>query len=532
MKNLYPILVSICCMLTGFSSYAQVPAYNSYPSATATVFLDFDGHHVTGTSWNGMGPFTCQPATLNATRITEIFNRVAEDYRPFNINITTDSTKYWAAPANRRIRLIITATSDWYGSAGGVAYVGSFLWPDQTPAFVFSTLLGNSAKNVAEAASHEIGHTLGLRHQSSWNTSCIKTAEYNAGTGTGEISWAPIMGNGYYKNQTLWHYGANPYGCTNFQDDLSIITSASNGFGFRTDDHSDSVSSCTQANFSNNQFDISGIIERATDVDVVKFTVPSTGTFSLDAIPYNIGTGNSGSNLDMQVELMNSSNTVLGVYNPENILNLSIDTMLTPDTYYLRIQGAGNVYAPEYASLGSYSLNASFVPSVTLPLHKLELAGIKVSGHHQFSWIIEADETIVEQVLQVSINGTDFTDAASPSPSERNAVVAPKNSGTLFYRLFVSFDDGKQYYSNIVTLKSDVITSRPRLNGNSVQHSLSITSQDSYQYAIYDYSGRMVAKGLLIPGINSIETNLFTNGLYLIQFFNGQEMYTEKFMKR
>ena len=111
-----------------FSSHAQSPVLSSYPSASAAIFLDFDGHTVEGTSWNWSLPaIECQPSGLNATQITEIFNRVAEDFRPFNINVTTDSTKFLAAPANQRMRVIVTTTSSWYGnSAGGVAFIASF----------------------------------------------------------------------------------------------------------------------------------------------------------------------------------------------------------------------------------------------------------------------------------------------------------------------------------------------------------------------------------------------------------------------
>src|SRR3954469_20388594 len=137
MKNFYTYLLAICALLTGFQGQAQTPLLESYPSATATIYLDFDGHLVEGTSWNSNGPISCGPSNLNNAQVTEIYNRIAEDYRPLNINITTDSTKYWAAPVTKRMRLVLTVTSDWYGPAGGVSFVGSFGWGDNTPCFVF-----------------------------------------------------------------------------------------------------------------------------------------------------------------------------------------------------------------------------------------------------------------------------------------------------------------------------------------------------------------------------------------------------------
>ncbi|MGZ8537901.1 MAG: reprolysin-like metallopeptidase, partial [Flavisolibacter sp.] len=485
-------LVLLCSTITGF---AQVPVYNSYPSASATMFLDFDGHLVAGTSWNMNGDIPCNPSNLTSAQITEIFNRVAEDYRPFNINITTDSTKYWSAPVYKRMRVVLTTSSSWYGSAGGVSYIGSFIWGDNTPAFVFSALLNYNTKNVAEATSHELGHTLGLNHQSSYDGNCNKSSEYNTGTGGGEIGWAPIMGSGYYRNMTLWNNGANPYGCTSFQDDLAIITSM--GFGYRTDDHPDNSSTATNTVFSGTQFNVNGVIERMADNDLFKFDIPAFGNFHLDATPYNIGTGNSGSNLDLQVELL-SGNTILGTYNPATLVNASLDTILNAGTYYLRVAGKGNIYAPEYASLGSYSLNGTFAEANLLPLHKLELSGETENSKHKFNWIVVADETITEQVLEVSTNGRNFQSVGSLTNSSRGFIYTPSNSGILYYRLKITLDNKQEYYSNIINLKGNNQKAKPSLITNLVRNNVTVNSPSVFEYSITDYSGRIVAKGNLI----------------------------------
>jgi hypothetical protein len=155
MKNLFRPGLIVLSLISTLAVTAQVPQLSSYPSASAVVFLDFDGQTVNGTSWNYNGPIVCGASGLNNSQITEVFNRVAEDYRPFDINITTDSTKYLAAPVNKRTRVILTVTSDWYGSAGGVSFVGSFTWGDDTPCFVFSALLNYNVKYIADAAAHE-----------------------------------------------------------------------------------------------------------------------------------------------------------------------------------------------------------------------------------------------------------------------------------------------------------------------------------------------------------------------------------------
>src|SRR5690349_23783094 len=114
MKTIFTVLLGLA-IATGVN--AQVPLLNSYPSARATIFLDFDGQYVTGTSWNWSGPITAQTSGFSSSAINEMFNRVAEDYRIFNVNITTDSTVYAAAPQYQRIRIIITPTYQWYGNS-------------------------------------------------------------------------------------------------------------------------------------------------------------------------------------------------------------------------------------------------------------------------------------------------------------------------------------------------------------------------------------------------------------------------------
>jgi hypothetical protein len=515
------------------SASAQVPLYNSYPTAKAVVFLDFDGQTVNGTTWNSEGPLNLVESGLTTAKITEIFNRVSEDFRPFNLNITTDSSRYWSAPANQRIRVILTKSYEWYGSAGGVSFVSSFSWGDNTPAFVFTSLLGYNAKNIAEAASHEAGHTLGLKHQASYDGNCVKTAEYNPGNGDGEIGWAPIMGVGYGRNLTLWNNGANPLGCSNIQDDLDIITSSDNGFGYRTDDLPNSIDRATVNNFTNNEFTVPGLIETNNDFDIIGFNVPVKGKVSLKAVPFSVSYGNMGSNLDLQMELLNSTGDILATYNPADYLSASADTTLNAGNYFIRVRGIGNINAPEYASLGSYTVNAAYTVASTLPLHKLELKGIAKSNKHDLSWEVVADEKITNQTIEISTNGIDFQQLTNAGTTATVYSYTVEKEGMLYYRLNVSFDNGRNYYSNIVMLKSEVVpVAKPYLVGNAVRSNVVVNSPAAYNYAIYDLNGRVVSKGQLVQGINNISSSTLTSGMYIMQYYNNSQQLTEKFIKQ
>jgi hypothetical protein len=532
MKALFKSSLIVLSFISTLAATAQIPLLSSYPSASAVIFLDFDGHTVDGTSWNSNGPIYCGASGLNNAQVTEVFDRVAEDYRPFNVNITTDSTKYLAAPVNQRTRIIITVSSSWYGSAGGVSFVGSFTWGDDTPAFVFSALLNYNVKNISEAAAHEAGHTLGLYHQASYDANCVKTTDYNSGTGSGQIGWAPIMGVGYYENLTLWNNGPNSFGCTNYQSDLDIITTT-NGFTYRADDYGATFATAVSTVFASNQFTLNGIIERNTDQDMIKFVIPATGRLQLNAVPYNVGSNNAGSDLDLQVTLYNSAQTPLGMYNPGTLLNSVIDSFLTPDTYYIKIEGKGNIYAPNYASLGSYSLQASFIPSTVLPLRRLELHGAIDGDKHEFNWIIDADEKITEQVLEISTDGRHFSPVVESPVNARSFIYKPYVTTAAQYRLNVTFDNGHQYYSNIVTLRQAGNTPRPQLVSNLIAtNNIAVSSPGNYSYTIYDLNGKMMNKGQLTNGINNITSTTMPRGMYMISFAGVSEQWIDKFVQQ
>jgi hypothetical protein len=533
MKNIFRPGILALLLTCSIVATAQVPVLSSSPVDTARViFLDFDGHTVSGTSWNTGGPIVCEPSGLDNTKIIEIFNRVAEDYRPFRINITTDPARYQMADANKRMRVILTVSSSWYGSAGGVAFVNSWTWGDDTPCFVFTQLLGFNVKNISEATAHEAGHTLGLYHQAKYDANCNKLSDYHTGIGetSEQIAWAPIMGVGYYRNFTLWNNGPNSFGCTSMQSDLDVITSK---VPYRIDDHSNLFTSATASNFVSNQFTINGVVERSTDIDMIRFIMPATGRFQLDAVPYNVGTGNAGSDLDMQVTLYNSAQTVIKVYNPGTLLSSVIDSILAPGTYYLSIEGKGNLYAPAYASLGSYSLQGSFTAGGTLPLHKLELTGAVTGDKHRLNWEIIADEQITDLSIELSTDGRTFTTLTPTATADRSYIYRPYTGNAVQYRLNVSFDNGRQYYSNVVSLAGNRNGVRPQLVGNLISsNQITVSSPGKYIYQLHDLNGRTIAKGQLNSGINTINAGGLVNGMYIIRFTDGDQQWTDKLIRQ
>lgn len=314
------------------------------PPGAPVILLDFDGHIVSGTSWNYSGDIVCAPSNLMTAEMSKIIERVSNDYSPFNVIVTLDENLFNAAPIYRRTRVIITETWEWFGQAGGTSFIGSFVDGSGAPCFVFSSLLNYNASNIAEAASHEAGHTLGLYHQAVYS-GCTKTAEYNTGQGYGETGWAPIMGNAYSQNLSLWHRGLNAVSCNSTQDDVNYIA---NIVGWKVDDHANGFTGSTSLLGS-----APGLINSSNDQDFFTFYTSTPGTISV--VPSNTGANNAGANTDLVLKVYNSQGSLLATVNDASVLHAS--AYIGAGTYYVSVSTAPNANTDTYGMLGKYTIS-------------------------------------------------------------------------------------------------------------------------------------------------------------------------------
>ncbi|PSR54714.1 hypothetical protein AHMF7605_14955 [Adhaeribacter arboris] len=333
-----------------------VPNMQSLPGAKAVIYLDFDGEKVNSIYWNAGNEINAKPADLSEAEIVEVYKLISEDFRPFAVNVTTSLTVYKNAPANRRMRVIFTPTDDAGPGYGGVAYVGSYTWGDDTPCWVFNS----GIKGAGEAGSHEAGHTLGLSHDGR-TLENSQHEEYFAG----QESWAPIMGVGYYVEQVQWSKGEYPQ-ANNQENDLKIITTQ-NGFGYRSDDYSNTsanarplvVNSSGVVLATNNK----GLITTQADVDVFSFTAGS------GAITLNVNPSPDYPNLDILLTLKNSAGITVATAESDD-MSASLTPTLSPGTYYLYVTGVrGKLGAnSDYSSLGEYSISGSLQSNYCTPV--------------------------------------------------------------------------------------------------------------------------------------------------------------------
>jgi hypothetical protein len=338
---------------------------HSRPGSNRTIYLDFNGHSVTGTAWNGGAQIDApafsadgDPSTFNASErdtIYQAFLAVSEDYGTFDVDVTTEEpaedriTRSGSADQVYGTRAVITPKDVTNCGCGGQAYVGTFdqasNHPKYQPAWAYA---GGSydGKSIAEIVSHETGHNLGLSHDGQTGG-----PEYYGG----HTNWAPIMGVGYGQPVTTWSKGEYT-NANNTEDDLSIMPA--NGAATLPDDFPNDTAAALTDNTP-----VNGVITTDADVDVFRIT-HAGGTLTATALPAEFSP-----DLDIKLTITDANGTVVATVDPpvrrvsENEaagLDARFSQELPVGDYTFQLEGTGagdptkNGYTG-YASIGRYT---------------------------------------------------------------------------------------------------------------------------------------------------------------------------------
>lgn len=360
---------------------AETFSLHSRPGATRTVYLDFDGGTLLSTnSWllNGLTSLLFPGWTLDSsaafsdaerTVVQEVWARVSEDYAPFDVDVTTQEPAaggLWRSGSSDLTygtRVAFSSGSSVQsalcGGCGGLGWIGTFDVITQaetrSPAWVFPSSLGNRAKSMAEAASHEVGHNLGLAHDGTTSNG------YYGGTSL----WGPLMGSPYSAGVTQWSQG-DYTAASNHQDDFAVA--GTNGITLRPDEAGSTSATALPLSALPNG---AGVITTRSDTDWIGIAQCS-GTVTARADPAAVGP-----NLDLLVEIRNAAGTVLASAAPATTrttsgvtgLGASVSLPLTGGPFYVAVSGVGagaggtsdwstGVY-DDYGSLGTYRLTVT-----------------------------------------------------------------------------------------------------------------------------------------------------------------------------
>jgi Metallo-peptidase family M12B Reprolysin-like len=349
---------------------------HSKPGSTHTVYLDFDGETVSNIAWttsNGLTSKTVAPfdrdgsPTFNTAELQFVINTwqaVAEDYAPFDVDITTQLPSPSALsvdyPGDPTYGVTAVVTNDrWLCGAGcvGIAYVGVFdpsnsqatrQYYGTAWAFPTATMPPHA---LGQTISHEVGHNFGLNHDGLANPA--------VGYYSGHNTWSPIMGSAAYRQYTQWSKGEYTR-ADQTEDDIAIIASQT---GWTDDPQGSTPAAAMLLPIVGTQTTSQTTIREQSDIDVYRIdNAVGDFTATVNVSPYS-------ANLYPSVKLLDAGGTVVATALGNGAGSSLTYKIATPATYYVSVQSSGQLDPTTgfstYGSIGVYTLSASFsgVPS-------------------------------------------------------------------------------------------------------------------------------------------------------------------------
>ncbi len=369
---------------------SSLPALHSNSAATAKLYLDFDGHFETqwGVYQNLSSPVFSLDADLSTfsgwelATLAEVWAIVAEDFAPFNLDVTTVEPASFGDGEALRV-VIGGSNSDWFGGGyGGVGTHGGFSNVASNVVYVFPddhARTRDEATFIADIVSHEAGHALGLDHQALFDANGVLLNCYRPGANGVD----PIMGGSSNANRTTWALGPST-SATTIQDDLAILAGPQNGFGYRPDDHGSLAVDATPLLFTGGRAEAHGIITQMSDRDAFHFH--SDGGTAI----FNVSPALLGANLVSTAELRSLAGQLLSTATSTDAIPAILQAELPAGDYLLVVSGNG-----EYGSVGQYTIETSITLSaLSVPVAPRALQVTSGYGYRtELSWSAISDAT-------------------------------------------------------------------------------------------------------------------------------------------
>ena len=396
--------------------------FESKAGAPTVIYCNFDGEVVNQPFWSD-SIINAAPSGLSSGEVLEILKLVAEDFAPFDVNVTNDRTVYDSTDSNKCVMCISTPTSTVAPDSGGIAGVGTFT--DDIVCWDFNL--------DGDTISHEVGHTLNLYHH---GDSSQNAPEYHDGHASESREWGPIMGSADSAKIVQWSDGNYTSATNNNQDDLELITN--NGLSYRVDDYGNDSAAGESISISSMPVTRNGIIERNTDIDVFNVTYSSLGKVQI------AGTGREGaqSNLDVKMSILDSEEIIVYEQTSDTTDDALTELLLEPGSYQIRVQGdsSGNPNSnpatgwSAYGSLGQYQLN--FLPDPPSFNDAIEqYSAITLTG--DANWVVDFETT---HAGAAAVN----SGAVNDNESSVFSITKQTNSVSFWYK--VSSESGYDFF--------------------------------------------------------------------------------------
>jgi hypothetical protein len=202
------------------------------------------------------------------------------------------------------------------------------------------------------------------------------------------------------------------------------------------------------------------------------------------------------------------------------------DSAIVLDTAVKNTQFRGIAYTPG-------------TPVLTPVKFATGLSGALVNGFAKLSWATATEVSTKSFVIEKSIDGKNFSTLevipAKNKPSAYEYTDASKLTGSAYYRLKVTNNDGSYSYSSSVQLSNKVsvkmsVYPNPVVNTATVSHTQAVSGA---VLKVSSISGKTISTYNVQLGATQTSINVgnLTKGSYVISYENNGEVSTTKFVK-
>jgi hypothetical protein len=253
------------------------------------------------------------------------------------------------------------------------------------------------------------------------------------------------MGNSYDSARGLWWSGTSTSWRT-IQNDLSVISGANDGFGYRADDHGSSIAAADALAVTGSSVSAAGVIETTSDLDEFRFsTAGGSSTFSVNVAPY-------GAMLDARLQVLDLNGVVIASADTAS-LGETVTVNLAAGSYVLAVGSHGG-----YGDIGQYTVTGTVPPPiVTAPQAPSGLTAWGISPTQVIlNWASNGAGATGARVLR-STDGVHFTQLGGDLDGSSTAYLDVTGlAGQTYTYEIVSFNaGGTSTPSNVVTVVLD-----------------------------------------------------------------------------
>jgi hypothetical protein len=304
---------------------------------------------------------------------------------------------------------------------------------------------------------------MGLNHQSQWSGT-TKVNEYAPANAAGD---APIMGNSYTARRGMWWYGTPSTSSTATQDDLAVISSTTNGYGYRADDFANTIAAASTLTLNGTSASGAGVIEKTSDLDVFSFTSGAGG------VSFSAKRSTFGGMLDVTLSLRDASGNLVASADTSNLDETLSATLASQGTYYVTVGSHGG-----YGDVGQYTLTGTVQPAVT-PLAAPTGAGATAASATavDVQWTDNSADETGFRVQRSTDGGSTWTDVATVGANVTTVHDTGLTGGTAYTYRVEAFDATRvSGWSNLASVTTPAAPTAPVAPSGLSARQLSTTS--------------------------------------------------------